>query len=133
MSTALILLDMKFFAVPAIVLGLGASALASPGVSWMSRLLARATTDPTVLNPNTGAIWNANEIYNVTWDTSGLEPPTCGDVLDTALYLAQGGAIPNDGSVGSASKAYRQFGYTSDLTPTSATYCSELFAQPGIR
>ena len=99
---------MKFFAVPAVVLSLGASALASPGVSWMSRLMARATTDPTVLYPHTGTIWTANEIHNVTWDTSDLEPPTCGAVLNTALYLAQGGAIPDDGSVGSTSKLYCQ-------------------------
>lgn len=93
---------MKFFAVPAVLLSLGASALAKPSVSfWSSKLMSRATTDPTVAYPHTGTIWTSAEIHNVTWDTSNLSPPMCGAVLNTALYLAQDGAILDDGSVGS--------------------------------
>ena len=94
---------MKFFAVPAVLLGLSASALAKPGVSfWSSKLMARATTDPTVTYPHTGTIWMSADIHNITWDTTGLAPPTCGAVLNTAIYLAQDGAILDDGSVGSS-------------------------------
>lgn len=68
---------MKFFAVPAVLLGLSASALAKPGVSfWSSKLMARATTDPTVTYPLTDYLVVAGGGVNgryVDLDTSSAQ------------------------------------------------------------
>lgn len=72
-------------------------ALAQGGFSfWSSSLTKRATTDPSVLYPHLGTVWSVGSIHNVTWNTSGIEPPTCGAIVNTAIYLAEMGALADN-------------------------------------
>lgn len=94
---------MKFTVLPVLALG-AVPAFAKPGFSfWSTSLVKRETTDPNVNYPHTGTVWFNGTVHNVTWSTEGISPPTCGAVINTALYLANMGSIPDDGSVGSMS------------------------------
>ena len=85
---------------------------------------------PKVLEPHENIVWMSGRVHNVTWDTSAQSPPTCGSVLNTALYLAQDGAILDDGSVGSTCEFVQNKDIQIILTmPNSATDCLELLAQ----
>ena len=75
-----------------------APALAQNGFSlWSSGLTKRATADPGVLYPHLGTVWSIGSIHNVTWNTTGVSPPTCGAIVNTALFLAETGAVSDSG------------------------------------
>jgi len=81
------------------------AALASSASADLSAPFAlfrgRAPADPTIITPLNGSVLVPGELANVTWSTAGFDPPTCGAVVNTALYLARDGAISDDGSPGS--------------------------------
>lgn len=60
--------------------------------------------DPAIISPLNGSVLVLGDLANVTWSTSGFDAPVCGAVVNTALFLARGGEIADDGSPGSLSK-----------------------------
>ncbi|KLO19562.1 hypothetical protein SCHPADRAFT_67300 [Schizopora paradoxa] len=102
-------ITMKFFAplVASVVAALVSSANADFS-SPFSLFRGRATTDPTIISPVDGSVLLLGDLANVTWSTDGFDAPTCGAIVNTALYLASGGAIAEDGSPGSISKSLLQ-------------------------
>ena len=84
---------MKFTLIPTLLCA-AVPVFASPFISfWPNQLLPRTNSGPEVLYPHSGTVWQAGAVHNVTWSTEGLSPPTCGAVLNTAIYLAKNGAF----------------------------------------
>ncbi|PAV17098.1 hypothetical protein PNOK_0716200 [Pyrrhoderma noxium] len=84
---------MKFTLIPALLCA-AVPVFASPFISfWPNQLLPRTNSGPEVLYPHSGTVWQAGAVHNVTWSTEGLSPPTCGAVLNTAIYLAKNDAF----------------------------------------
>ena len=84
---------MKFTLIPTLLCA-AVPVFASPFISfWPNQLLPRTNSGPEVLYPHSGTVWQAGAVHNVTWSTEGLSPPTCGAVLNTAIYLAKNDAF----------------------------------------
>ncbi|KLO05377.1 hypothetical protein SCHPADRAFT_1002945 [Schizopora paradoxa] len=56
-------------------------------------VVSAQTTDPAIIFPDSTYVWTSGSTGTVSWAVANIMPPTCGDDVNTAIYLAQNNAV----------------------------------------